>query len=184
MLGADGELKLADFGIAATVSDSASSVSSCRRGQDTSGTLIYMSPQQMDGRQPRPADDIYSLGATLYELLTGNPPFYTGGQAAIIHQAHNVLPTPIDERLSEKSVPNDIPPIVSKVVMDCLAKEREARPQSAAEVWKRLAAASSSPAQIAGSAAPVMSPEPAAVISSDGWGPLAPARQKLGAGRV
>ena len=76
MLDAKGRLKLADFGIAATMSDSMSRVS--RRDKDTSGTLNYMSPQQMDGDTPRPTDDIYALGCTLYELLTSRPPFYTG----------------------------------------------------------------------------------------------------------
>src|SRR5262249_48354725 len=74
MLDSKGRVKLADFGIAAVVSDSASRMSKL----GTSGTLPYMSPQQLEGNRPSVADDIYALGATLYELLTSQPPFYTG----------------------------------------------------------------------------------------------------------
>ena len=75
MVDGQGRLKLADFGIAATVSDSVSRVSV---RHSTSGTLPYMSPQQLAGKHPQVADDIYALGATLYELLTSKPPFTRG----------------------------------------------------------------------------------------------------------
>ena len=45
----------------------------------SSGTLLYISPQQLDGERLSPLDDIYSVGATLYELLTRKPPFFSGG---------------------------------------------------------------------------------------------------------
>lgn len=64
MVDGKGRLKLADFGIAATVSDSVSRMS---QRQATSGTLLYMSPQQLAGKRAQPADDIYALGATPYE---------------------------------------------------------------------------------------------------------------------
>src|SRR5213596_2186459 len=59
------DLKVADFGIARNLSDS---VSMLTAGQHTSGTLVYMSPQQLDGARGSPLDDIYSFGATVYEL--------------------------------------------------------------------------------------------------------------------
>ncbi len=62
MVDSRGRLKLADFGIAAVASDSMSRVSV---RHSTSGTLPYMSPQQVTGERPRAADEIYSLGATL-----------------------------------------------------------------------------------------------------------------------
>ena len=91
MLDSRGRLKLSDFGIAAQVSDSVSRVSMIHHGQ--SGTVTYMSPQQMDGKLPQVTDDIYALGATLYELLTSKPPFFTGG---IAHQVRNLLPSPLE----------------------------------------------------------------------------------------
>ena len=122
MITRKGRLKLADFGIAASVSDSAmrSSVSGY-----IAGTPLYMSPQQMVGKPPQVTDDIYAFGATIYELLTSRPPFYTGD---INHQVLNVLPTPLSQRLSEFGYVRNIPPYVQELVMSCLAKDSSSRP--------------------------------------------------------
>ncbi len=72
MINGVGELKVADFGIAKSLSDSVSRMT-LRVG--TSGTLVYMSPQQAQGRTPVASDDIYSLGATLYDLLSASRRF-------------------------------------------------------------------------------------------------------------
>jgi hypothetical protein len=128
MLDARGRLKLADFGIAAATSDSLSRLTS---GGNTSGTPAYMSPQQMDGRAPRVTDDIYALGATLYELLTSKPPFYHGDLG---HQVRHVPAEPLDQRLAELGLASEIPPDVAALIMACLAKEPEKRPQSARAV--------------------------------------------------
>ncbi|HWX21845.1 MAG TPA: LamG-like jellyroll fold domain-containing protein, partial [Candidatus Binatia bacterium] len=128
MVDSKGRLKLADFGIAATVSDSVSRVSGRHA---TSGTLPYMSPQQVAGKRPQVSDDIYALGATLYELLSGKPPFYTGD---ITHQVLHEPPEPLDERMAGLEIQNPVPPDVAAIVMACLAKEPAQRPQSARAV--------------------------------------------------
>jgi serine/threonine protein kinase len=125
MVDGRGRMRLADFGIAAVAGDSMSRVSV---RHSTSGTLPYMSPQQVTGKRPQPTDDIYAMGATLYDLLTGKPPFHTGD---ITHQVLNEAPTPMEERLAELGRRNDIPPEVAALVMACLAKESEQRPRSA-----------------------------------------------------
>ena len=141
MLDNRGRMKLADFGIAAAASDSMSRVS--LRG-NTSGTPGYMSPQQMDGRAPRISDDVYSLGAMIYELLTSKPPFHRGD---IAYQARNLPPDPMEDRLAEFGLTNTIPPDVAALVMACLAKEPEQRPLSARAVaeWLGIPVASSPP---------------------------------------
>jgi serine/threonine protein kinase len=132
MVDSRGRLKLADFGIAAVVSDSMSRVSVHHL---TSGTLPYMSPQQVRGQRPQAADDIYALGATLYELLTGSLPFYSGD---ITHQVLHEAPEPVDERLAVLEIENSVPLEVSAMVMACLAKEPGQRPQSAGAVAGRV----------------------------------------------
>ena len=128
MLDSRGRLKLADFGIAATASESLTRMT---RDMGSSGTPAYMSPQQMDGRTPKSTDDIYALGATLYELLSSKPPFYHG---EITYQVRNLPPDPLDQRLADLELTNVIPPDVAAVIMACLAKDPEQRPQSARAV--------------------------------------------------
>src|ERR1700736_3885122 len=130
MVNQQGDLKVADFGIARSLSDS---VSMLTVGKHTSGTLVYMSPQQLDGGRGTPLDDIYSLGATIYELLTGKPPFYSGN---IDRQIHERVPPPMDRRREELDIV-DAEPIDSlweEVVAACLQKDPALRPQSALEI--------------------------------------------------
>lgn len=125
MVDRKGRLKLADFGIAAVASNSMSRVSV---KHSTSGTLPYMSPQQVTGKRPQAADDIYALGATLYELLTGKPPFHSGD---ITHQILHEAPEPMEDRLAALGMQNEIPPDAASLIMACLGKEPGQRPQSA-----------------------------------------------------
>ena len=133
MLDGRGRLKLADFGIAATVSDSVSRVSMARHGW--SGTVNYMSPQQLNGQLPQVTDDVYSLGSTLYELLTSRAPFFTGD---IAHQVRTMMPQPVEKRLAQMRINNPIPPVVDATIMACLAKDPEQRPRSAHAVAEQL----------------------------------------------
>jgi hypothetical protein len=133
MVDAAGRLKIADFGISATLSDSTTRVS---KATGTSGTPVYMSPQQMMGEKPAVTDDIYGLGATLYDLLTGKPPFYSGN---ILLQVVNKTPPSLTERRAELGVKGEpIPPEWEATIAACLAKEPKDRPQSAGEVARRL----------------------------------------------
>ncbi|MDP9187453.1 MAG: serine/threonine protein kinase, partial [Verrucomicrobiota bacterium] len=98
MVNQKGDLKVSDFGIAHSIGDSMSKLT---MEQGRSGTLVYMSPQQLDGERGTHLDDIYSLGATLYDLLTGKPPFYSGN---IDRQIHERVAPSMTERRKEFNV--------------------------------------------------------------------------------
>ena len=133
MVTTTGELKVADFGIARSISDSVSKMS---LRPASSGTLAYMSPQQALGKKPAPLDDIYSLAATLYELLTGKPPFYSGN---LQHQIDFVEPPTIAARREEFGIQGaPVPDAWERTIAACLAKEPAERPQSIREVAQRL----------------------------------------------
>jgi len=133
MVNQRGDLKITDFGIARTLTDS---VSRLTLEQGRSGTLIYMSPQQLNGERCTHLDDIYSLGASIYELLTSKPPFYSGN---IDRQICERVAPSITERRKELDIePALVPQLWEDVVAACLAKDPSRRPQSAAEVAQRL----------------------------------------------
>jgi serine/threonine protein kinase len=132
MVNSRSEIKITDFGIAASLRDSMSP----ERVLASIGTLNYMSPQQLLGEDPSPSDDIYALGATLYEMLSSKPPFYSGDVAS---QVREVTAPPISRRRVTLGIAGDpIPKHWEDTIAACLAKRREGRPQSAAEVARRL----------------------------------------------
>jgi serine/threonine protein kinase/tetratricopeptide (TPR) repeat protein len=133
MVNKKGDLKISDFGIARSLGDS---VSRLTMEQSRSGTLVYMSPQQLDGEHGTHLDDVYSLGATLYDLLTSKPPFYSGNLDRQIHE--RVAPSMTERRKDLNIEPASVPPIWEETVGACLAKDPIKRPQSTAEVAKRL----------------------------------------------
>jgi serine/threonine protein kinase/Tfp pilus assembly protein PilF len=137
MVNRRGDLKIQDFGIARNLSDS---VSRLTVEQGRSGTLAYMSPQQLNGERSTQLDDIYSLGATIYELLTSKPPFYSGNIDRQI--CERVAPSMTERRKELDIEPALIPKVWEDVVAACLAKDPSQRPQSAAEIAQRLQLAS------------------------------------------
>jgi serine/threonine protein kinase/Tfp pilus assembly protein PilF len=128
-----GDLKIQDFGIARSVGDS---VSRLTVEQGRSGTLVYMSPQQLNGERCTHLDDIYSLGATIYELLTSKPPFYSGNIDRQI--CERVAPSMTERRKELDIEPASVPQLWEDTVAACLAKDPSRRPQSAADTAQRL----------------------------------------------
>jgi len=131
-----GTLKVSDFGISQSLGETANrlTMEQCR-----SGTLSYMSPKQLNGERGTHLDDIYSLGATLYGLLTSRPPFYSGN---IDYQIREKIPPSMSQRRQELEIVGE--PIAEsweRVVAACLQKDPANRPQSVTEIAERLGAA-------------------------------------------
>ncbi len=110
MLTETGEIKIMDFGVAETLRNSVSRIVP----GGTTGTLVYMSPEQVWGEAVGRESDIYSFGAMLYEFLSGNPPFYRGD---IAEQIKNKQPAAIPGISGE----------MNEMVMKCLEKNIEQR---------------------------------------------------------
>tara|TARA_B100001123_G_scaffold432311_1_gene555145 strand:+ start:5756 stop:7180 length:1425 start_codon:yes stop_codon:yes gene_type:complete len=128
MITREGNLKLADFGIAARTSEKSPQAN---MEGDASGTMVYMSPQQMRGTMPAPTDDIYALGATLYDLLSTKPPFFEGD---IYQQVQKNQAPSLSMRLQEFNITNKIPSHVESAIMKCLEKEPSDRPKNIKEL--------------------------------------------------
>lgn len=134
LLDGAGEIKVSDFGIARSLRQTATRLSAEARSAMV--TLAYASPQQAMGAPPAVADDIYALGATLYELLTGKPPFFEGD---LMTQVREVVPPTVAERRAQLGQEGcEVPAAWERTIAACLAKKPEDRPRSAGEVLRRL----------------------------------------------
>lgn len=127
LVGNDGVVKLTDFGVAQVFAAQRLTVTG-----GIIGTAEYMSPEQAQGRRCTPASDLYSLGAVLYVMLTGRPPF-TGKNAVEIIQKHSTA------RFDRPTLYSpDIPKILEDVVCKLLEKKPEDRYSDAHVVSLRL----------------------------------------------
>jgi hypothetical protein len=127
LLTAEGQVKLTDFGVAQLFAADRLTISG-----GVVGTAEYMSPEQAQGRRATNRSDLYSLGAVLYVLLTGRPPF-TGATAVDVLQKHCFAQFDQPSRY----VP-EIPPWLDDVVADLLNKDPAKRPPDALAVSRRL----------------------------------------------
>ncbi len=138
MLGANSVVKLADLGISKTFAEAAADESP----KKVMGTPHYMAPEAALGKKIDHRVDLYSLGATLYHLLAGRPPF-NASSATDVLKCHVNDPIPPLAELNP-NVPADVVALVEKL----LAKKPDDRPQTAAAVAeqaKRLLGAHSGP---------------------------------------
>jgi len=129
------QLKILDFGVAKTLADHTLSLGT-QKGGGFIGTARYASPEQIRGKALDARSDIYSFGVVLYEMLTGSMPFQleTDSLHSWIH-AH-CYESPIE--INPKAAPQPIPPPLAAVVMDCLKKNPDERPQTMRELGERL----------------------------------------------
>ena len=139
MIDREGNAKIMDFGIAKTPGPEATTVEGA-----IIGTPEYMSPEQVEGKKADGRADIYSLGIILFEMVTGRMPFGGETSLAIAHK-HKSSTLPIHGLNPE--VPEDL----SRVILRCLEKEREARYQTTAELTDLGSVERASPATANGS---------------------------------
>jgi len=150
----EGELKVMDFGIARSLTETRTRLTGNAAG-GTSGTLLYMGPQQLMGERPTVADDIYALGATLFELLAGKPPFYRGDGYALMTQIREKAPPSMARQREELEIKAEpIPPVWEEAIRACLAKDPQDRPRSAGELAVRLGLAPAGSAPLVAATGP------------------------------
>jgi eukaryotic-like serine/threonine-protein kinase len=121
-------VKLTDFGLARAAED----VRLTQTGFVT-GTPLYMSPEQARGMAVDHRADLYSLGAVLYQMATGDPPFEGDSPLALLRRVEQEEPIPV------RDVNSAIPEPLARVIERLLAKDPADRYQSAAEVAELLA---------------------------------------------
>jgi serine/threonine-protein kinase len=133
LLGRDGIVKILDLGLAQFFEDSGTKLGrpAGSGSGPVMGTTDYIAPEQLLGAEADHRSDIYNLGATLYHLLTGRPPF-SGTTTAKMIAHHLEAAAPAHEACPE--VPEELSAAVAKM----LAKEPAERYQSAAEVVRAL----------------------------------------------
>ena len=133
LLSEGGMAKLGDFGLAVGLN-----VSKITIEGEMVGTVAYMSPEQALGLQTEPRSDLYSLGAMLYEMVTGHPPFLGDNLVGILTQ--HIDTPPVAPSLINPAVPLAL----ENLILRLLAKAPEDRLESAA-VLKELSAIMASP---------------------------------------
>ena len=134
-VGLDGTVKIGDFGL--SMSTLAHDETQLTLAGTFLGTPAFASPEQLRGRELDERSDIYSVGATLYYLLTGRPPFEDANVLALTTRVVDEVPTPVDQ------VRAGISHGLARVVSRSLAKSPADRPQNYQEFAKDLESYSS-----------------------------------------
>jgi serine/threonine protein kinase len=96
------------------------------------GTVPYMSPEQLDGKEVDARSDIFSLGAVLYEMVTGNRAFQGNSEFSVASDILHKDPSPIS------TLQSLTPPALERTIRVCLAKDPDLRWQSASDLWNEL----------------------------------------------
>lgn len=128
LLGEDGLPRVMDFGLV-YLSEGTRDLT---RAGYTLGTPQYMAPEQAKGGGVGPHSDLYALGAVLYRVATGRPPFDGESDQAVLYQHVYEPPTPPEE------LNPAVPPALSRVILQLLEKRPERRPESGAQVAQLL----------------------------------------------
>jgi class 3 adenylate cyclase len=127
MIGDDGAVKIVDFGIAKLTG-----YEKITKTSEILGTVAYMSPEQTVGRSIDNRADLWSLGAVLYESLTGQSPFRRENEQSMMYAIVNESPLPPSE------LREDIPGDLERIIFRCLRKKKEDRYKDASHLLSDL----------------------------------------------
>jgi eukaryotic-like serine/threonine-protein kinase len=119
----DNQVKIIDFGLAKAIEHTA-----LTKAGSTLGTVPYMSPEQAQGHTVDHRTDIWSLGIIMYEMITGQHPFRSEYETALIYSIINQEPDPVT------GLRSGIPMDLERIIQKCLEKEAGNRYQSTSEI--------------------------------------------------
>ena len=129
-------IRVLDFGIARVIGGNAGKLATITRVGTVVGTITYMAPEQIRSSHRVDARaDIWALGACLYKLLTGKPPFTAPNETTLVEVIDGHPPNPLGDHRP------DIPPLLAGVVLRCLRKNPEERYPNVAALRTALAEA-------------------------------------------
>jgi len=175
MITKETRVKVLDFGLAKVSRGEASSNSALATAARTSegvimGTVPYMSPEQVQGREVDHRTDIFSLGVILYEMTTGRRPFQADNSAGLMSAILR------DHPPAATSFRADLPSDLQRAITACLQKDPAARPLSARDLFRAAPESPAAPAPTVGPRLPSVvvlpfanrSPDPGNEYFSDG----------------
>ena len=134
MLTRDGQVKILDFGLAKTVSDSAATMTRMTEYGAAVGTIAYMAPEQAQGEEIDGRVDIWAIGVIAYEMLAGRLPFRSENAAAALLSALTDTPVALDD------LRPDVPEELTRLVHRALEKSKEARTLTADAIVSAVSA--------------------------------------------
>lgn len=130
MLEPDGTVKVLDFGLAVALD--LADLSQITRSGQTIGTPAYMAPEQVLAAMSGPQSDLYTLGCTLHEMLTGRQLFSGSTAYAVMNKQVDAPPR------SVRQLRPEVPLLLERLLTDLLEKKPEDRPATALDVYERL----------------------------------------------
>ncbi len=143
----DQRLKVTDFGIARALA----TIHPDEQHDVIWGSPLYFAPEQAAGAAPSPSSDVYSLGVVLYEMLTGQLPFYSNDPEELARLHRDVPP------VSPRQLNPEIPPALDQIILKVLSKEPAARYRTSDQFGRILLSFIQSNEQRAASSIPVSS---------------------------